>query len=219
MSLRAKFMFDDDFASAGEKEADRAKSQAALEAAVAEAEARGFRAGHAKALGDTEVEVQRRNAAALERIGATLATMASGLNAIERRLEAEAVEVAVAVASKLAPELIAREPFAELTALAAGCFRHLVAAPHVVVRVNDALQERARELLEETARAGGFDGRLVVLAEPEIAPGDCRIEWADGGVKRDRATIEGAIEESVARYVAARRGETYMPEVSWRAER
>ena len=130
-----------------------------------------------------------------------------------------AAKVAVAVARKLAPELIAREPFAELSALAAGCFRHLVAAPHVVVRVNDALQERARELLEETARAGGFDGRLVVLAEPEIAAGDCRIEWADGGVKRDRATIEGAIEEAVARYVAARRGEVYMPEVSWRAER
>lgn len=205
MSPRAKFMFDDDFASAGEKEADRAKSQAALEAAVAEAEARGFRAGHAKALGDTEVEVQRRNAAALERIGATLATMASGLNAIERRLEAEAVEVAVAVASKLAPELIAREPFAEISALAADCFNHLVGAPHVVVRVNDALYADARERVEEIARMSGFDGRLVVLAEPDIRPGDCRIEWADGGLTRDRAATEAAIAEAVGRYVAARR--------------
>jgi flagellar assembly protein FliH len=205
MSPRAKFMFDDDFASAGEKEADRAKSQAALEAAVADAEARGFRAGHAKALADTQVEVQRRNAAALERIGATLATMASGLNAIERRLEAEAVEVAVAVASKLAPELIAREPFAEISALAADCFNHLVGAPHVVVRVNDALYADARERVEETARMSGFDGRLVVLAEPDIRPGDCRIEWADGGLTRDRAATEAAIGEAVGRYVAARR--------------
>jgi len=205
MSPRAKFMFDDDFASAGEKEADRAKSQAALEAAVAEAEARGFRAGHAKALADTQVEVQRRNAAALERIGATLATMASGLNAIERRLEAEAVEVAVAVASKLAPELIAREPFAEISALAADCFNHLVGAPHVVVRVNDALYADARERIEEIARMSGFDGRLVVLAEPDIRPGDCRIEWADGGLTRDRAATEAAIGEAVGRYVAARR--------------
>jgi len=205
MSPRAKFMFDDDFASAGEKEADRAKSQAALEAAVAEAEARGFRAGHAKALADTQVEVQRRNAAALERIGATLATMASGLNAIERRLEAEAVEVAVAVASKLAPELIAREPFAEISALAADCFNHLVGAPHVVVRVNDALYADARERVEEIARMSGFDGRLVVLAEPDIRPGDCRIEWADGGLTRDRAATEAAIAEAVGRYVAARR--------------
>jgi flagellar assembly protein FliH len=205
MSPRAKFMFDVDFASAGEKEADRAKSQAALEAAVAEAEARGFRAGQAKALADTEVELQRRNTAALERIGATLATMASGLGAIERRLEAEAVEVAVAVAVKLAPELIAREPFAEISALAADCFSHLVGAPHVVVRVNDALYADARERIEEIARMSGFDGRLVVLAEPDIRPGDCRIEWADGGLTRDRAATEAAIGEAVGRYVAARR--------------
>jgi flagellar assembly protein FliH len=205
MSPRAKFMFDVDFASAGEKEADRAKSQAALEAAVAEAEARGFRAGQAKALADTEVELQRRNTAALERIGATLATMASGLGAIERRLEAEAVEVAVAVAVKLAPELIAREPFAEISALAADCFSHLVGAPHVVVRVNDALYADARERIEEIARMSGFDGRLVVLAEPDIRPGDCRIEWADGGLTRDRVATEAAIGEAVGRYVAARR--------------
>ncbi|HZN30204.1 MAG TPA: FliH/SctL family protein [Xanthobacteraceae bacterium] len=213
MSAPAKFMFDNDFA-VGE----RTKSSVALAehaAKLAEVEAAGYRKGFAAA----KAEAEQRAAAALERAAAVLAELNRGLAAVETRLEIEAVEVAVAVARKLAPELIAREPFAELTALAAGCFRHLVAAPHVVVRVNDALQERARELLEETARAGGFDGRLVVLAEPEIAPGDCRIEWADGGVKRDRATIEGAIEESVARYVAARRGETYMPEVSWRAER
>jgi flagellar assembly protein FliH len=205
MSARAKFMFDVDFASAGENEAERAKSQAALEAAIAEAEARGFRAGQAKALADTEVELQRRNTAALERIGATLATMASGLNAIERRLEAEAVEVAVAVAGKLAPALIAREPFAEISALAADCFSHLVGTPHVVVRVNDALYADARERIEEIARMSGFDGRLVVLAEPDIRPGDCRIEWADGGLTRDRGATEAAIGEAVGRYVAARR--------------
>jgi flagellar assembly protein FliH len=205
MSARAKFMFDLDFADAGENEAERAKSQQALEAAVAEAEARGYRSGHAQALAEAQAESQRRTAAALERIGTTLATMAGGLNAIERRLEAEAVEVAVAVATKLAPELIAREPFAEIAALAADCFKHLVTAPHVVVRVNDALYADARERVEEIARMSGFDGRLVVLAEPSIGPGDCRIEWADGGLTRDRAGTEAAINEAVDRYVAARR--------------
>ncbi len=58
-----------------------------------------------------------------------------------------------------------------------------------------------------------------MLAEPDIAPGDCRIEWADGGVKRDRAATEAAIAEAVARYVAARRGDADMPEISWRVER
>jgi flagellar assembly protein FliH len=145
---------------------------------------------------------------ALERIAAALAELNRGLAAVETRLETEAVEVAVAVAKKLAPELIAREPFAEIAALASDCFRHLVKAPHVVVRVNEALHGAAREKLEQTTHAGGFDGRLVVLAEPDIALGDCRIEWADGGVKRDSAAIATAIEAAVKSYIAARRGES-----------
>ena len=51
------------------------------------------------------------------------------------------------------------------------------------------------------ARAHGFEGRLVVLGEPGIAVGDCRIEWADGGVNRDNAATDAAIGEAVARYV------------------
>ena len=62
-----------------------------------------------------------------------------------------------------------------------------------------------REKLEETARLHGFDGRLIVLGEPEIAPGDCRIEWADGGIVRGRAATDAAIIEAVNRYAAARR--------------
>ena len=213
MRSPAKYLFDVDFAAA-----ERNKSSVALAehaARLTEAEAAGYRNGFAAA----QAEAAQRAAAALERIAAALAELKRGLAAVETRLETEAVEVAVAVASKLAPELIAGEPFAELSALAAGCFRHLVAAPHVVVRVNDALHERASVELDAIARAGGFDARLVVLAEPEIAPGDCRIEWADGGVKRDLAAIKAAIDEAVARYVAAQRGEAYMPEISWRVER
>jgi flagellar assembly protein FliH len=45
-----------------------------------------------------------------------------------------------------------------------------------------------------------------VLAEPDVAPGDCRIEWADGGLTRDRAKTEAAINEAVEGYVAVRRG-------------
>src|SRR6516165_10044532 len=203
MSSPAKFLFDTDF---GTTDRNKAAMVPLAEhtARVAEADVLGFRKGHAAA----KAEAEQRTAVALERIAAALAELNRGLSAVETRLETEAVEVAVAVARKLAPELIAREPFAELAALAADCFRHLVAAPHVVVRVNEALHGAAREKLAETSRAGGFDGRLVVLAEPDIALGDCRIEWADGGVKRDSAAIATAINAAVASYIAARRGES-----------
>jgi flagellar assembly protein FliH len=212
MGSPAKFLFDTDFAAA-----ERVKSSIALaehSTKLAEAEATGYRNG----VGAGKAQAEARAGAAFERIAAALDGLRRSLAAVEERLEAEAIGVAVAVARKLAPELIAREPFAEISALATNCFRQLVAAPHVVVRVNDRLHPSAREQLDQAVEASGFAGRLVVLAEPDIAPGDCRIEWADGGVKRDRAATEAAIDDAVARYIAARRGEPHMPEISWRPQ-
>jgi flagellar assembly protein FliH len=111
--------------------------------------------------------------------------------------------------------LVAREPLAEMSALAADCFRHLVATPHVVVRVSDALHDVARAKLDEIIRVCGLESRLVMMAEPDIASGDCRIEWADGGVTRDSAATLSAIGEAVTRYVEARCGTAAAPDVSW----
>jgi flagellar assembly protein FliH len=201
MRAPAKYLFDVDF-SAGAKARQSEPTLTLAEHAtrLTEAEANGYRKG----LAEAQASFQRMGAAALERIGAELARLHQGLDAVAAGLEIEAVEVAVAVAKKLAPELIAREPFAEIAALARDCFRHLIAAPHVVVRVNEALHATAREQIEAVARARGCEGRLVVLGEAEIPLGDCRIEWADGGIHRDRAAVEATITEAVARYIRAR---------------
>jgi flagellar assembly protein FliH len=205
MGAPAKFLFDVDFArGADRKPAEPAITLAEHALKLAEAEAAAHRKGYAAAQADAKVEADRRMADALERIAVNLGKANEALAAIETRLECEAVDVAVAVAKKLAPALIAHEPFAEISALASDCFRELVAAPHIAVRVNDALYAPAREKLDDIVRAKSFQGRLVVLAEPDIAVGDCRIEWADGGVTRDRGTTEAAIDEAVSRYVKAR---------------
>ena len=60
------------------------------------------------------------------------------------------------------------------------------------------------ERIDRLAKQSGFEGRLVILAEPNIETGDCRIEWADGGVVLERAAIEAKIDELVGRYIASR---------------
>jgi flagellar assembly protein FliH len=209
MAAPAKFLFDVDFGTGhSARESEKAVAAAAHQAALAEAEARGYRNGVAAAEAQIRTETERKTAAAFERIASAIGELAGRLKTVENRFEAEAVEVAVAVARKLAPNLIAREPLAELAALATQCFGELLKAPHVVVRVNEALYATAQENLEDIARARGFEGRLVVLGDPDIAVGDCRIEWADGGLKRDLAAMEAAIGEAVERYVNVRRGNT-----------
>jgi flagellar assembly protein FliH len=219
MSAAKKFLFETDFAGGADGKPDEPViTVVEHEARLADAEAATSARGYAQAQSDAEVESGRRMADALERIAAGLAVANDALHAIETRLECEAVEVAVAVARKLAPALLAREPFAEISALASECFRQLIASPHIAVRINDALYATAKEKLDEIVRARNYEGRLVVLAEPAIAVGDCRIEWADGGINRDSAAADAAIGEAVASYVSAQRNFAATHEIPRRSE-
>ena len=203
MAAPAKFMFDTDFAPP-DKARERPATPAEIAQKIASAEARAYRDGYEAAQREAKAESDRRAALALEEIGIAIKGIVTRFSGIETRMETEAVDVAVAVARKLCSELIATEPLGEIIALVSDCFSHLVATPHLVVRINDSLYEVTRERIERLAKQSGFEGRLVILAEPEIVTGDCRIEWADGGVVLDRAAIEAKISELVGRYMASR---------------
>jgi flagellar assembly protein FliH len=204
MGAPAKFLFDTDFG-APDKSRDR-PTQVEMAEKIAAAEQRAYRDGFDAGQREAKAESDRRVALALEEIRLGMQGITAGFAGIETRMETEAVDVAVAVARKLCSELIAAEPLGEITGLVKDCFSHLVSTPHLVVRINASLYEVAREGIERMAKQSGFEGRLVILAEPEIAAGDCRIEWADGGVVLDRAAIDAKVDELVGRYIASRNG-------------
>jgi flagellar assembly protein FliH len=203
MAAPAKFLFDLDF-SEPDKSRERPATQAEIAQKIASAEARAYRDGYEAGQREAKAESDRRVALALEQIGTGIKAIEARFCGIETRMETEAVDVAVAVARKLCSELLLREPLGEITGLVSNCFSHLVSTPHLVVRVNDSLYDTARDHVERLAKQSGFDGRIVILAEPEIETGDCRIEWADGGVVLERAAIEAKIDELVRRYIASR---------------
>lgn len=209
MTAPAKFLFDMDF-SAPDKTRERPATPSEIAQKIASAEARAYRDGYDTAQREAKAESDRRTALALEEIAVGIQGIATRFSGIETRMETEAVDVAVAVARKLCSELISGEPLVEISRLVSDCFSHLVSTPHLVVRINDSLYEAAHERIERLAKQSGFAGRLVILAEPEIANGDCRIEWADGGVVLERAAIEAKINELVGRYMASRGGTTTM---------
>src|SRR5439155_572038 len=81
-----------------------------------------------------------------------------------------------------------------------------------------SLHASARERLEEIIRRLGLESRLVVLGEPEIALGDCRIEWADGGICRDGAALTAAIDRAVNHYIGARLEAAPKSDIPWRLD-
>jgi flagellar assembly protein FliH len=205
MTAPRRFLFDTEFGAPRKVEPvvptiTVAEHEATLATAVADAHRRGMAQGR----NDAEAQSRQAQAAALQKVAQAVAVLSADLHKLEERLEREAVDVAVAVAARLAPTLIDREPFAELESLARACFGQLRAVPHVAVRVADSAFETARVDLERIARESGFDGRLIVLADPDMSQGDVRIEWADGGIVRDRATVHAMIDDMVHRYLASR---------------
>jgi flagellar assembly protein FliH len=200
MKATAKYLFDEDFASGERPTITLVEHERRRADAESQAYRTGFAAGQEQAQQDTAQHI----AATLAVIAEGLGRLDGALTAIETRLETEAVEVAVAVAAKLAPALIAREPFAEISALATESFHHLVSTPHVAVRVGPSVYDAVKEKIEEIARSLGFEGRLAVTPDESLEPGDCRIEWADGGIIRNQAATASAVDEMVGRYISAR---------------
>ena len=94
MSAPAKFLFDLDFAETNRP--PKTISLADHASRVAEAEAEAYRKGFSAAEQQAAADNARHAAAALSQIGALLTRLAGGLRGVESRLEAEAVEVAVA---------------------------------------------------------------------------------------------------------------------------
>jgi flagellar assembly protein FliH len=187
-----KFLFDVEFDRGG------AVSGAALAALETDAYKRGQAAGEAEA----NAKIERRLAAAIAQAAERIGDLSRKFTGLESRLEAEAVEVAVAIARKLAPALIAREPVTEIEALVVDVLAHVRSAPHLAVRVSEDLLEPTGARLKQIAEQRGFATRLVLLPGPELKQDEVRIEWADGGIARDRAAIEQRIDEAVSRYLA-----------------
>ncbi len=186
------FLFDTDF----RKPRPSAEAQrAAEEAARAEqaAHARGVQEGRLQA----EAQAQGRLADAMTRLALAAAGLLAAADAREAEREAQAAEVARLIARKVAGEALDAQPLAGIGEAARAALQHLRGVPHLVVRVHDGLVDEAEALVKRLARERGYEGRLVVLGDPETAPGDARIEWADGGVVRERARIEAAVAEAL----------------------
>jgi flagellar assembly protein FliH len=177
-----------------------AARSALLQQARADGYAEGFAAGEA---GATAAAAQNLAAAAAALAEHAMALL-GGEDAARHEAERNALGLALVVARKLANALLAQQPVAELDALLTDCLASLEGVPHLVIRCHSDLADKVREMATQRIASSGFSGRLIVIGDPELALGDGRVEWADGGVVRDRASIARAVDDRIAAYLAAR---------------
>ncbi|MEQ1769755.1 MAG: hypothetical protein ABL879_07925 [Devosia sp.] len=179
-------------------------SESTVATLSAEARNQGYELGFAEGERSAAAEAARRIAAAAEKLATNAASMSAALDDRSGQHMAEAVDLAATVGRKLAGHLLARLPVGELDALLTECLASLDGVPHLVIRCAPDLADAVREMALLRIDASGFAGRLVVMGDPDLAPGDGRIEWVDGGLVRDRATIECDIDARIAAFLIAK---------------
>lgn len=158
----------------------------------------GRRAGVAEA----QAEAGQMTAAALDRLPDALSKVASARDAVAESTVTEAAALATLIVKKAMPGLTAKHGTDEIVALIENCLHDLVTEPRIVVRLADPVLDQVRERLDPMVEKAGFTGDVVLLADPDIAGGDCRVEWADGGAERDGPALWSDIDAAAERLVS-----------------
>ncbi len=72
--------------------------------------------------------------------------------------------------------------------------------PRLVIRLHPEHLDALQAQMDELKGQSGYSGDVILLAEHDLAPSDCRIEWADGGAERNTQNILSEIDAAVERY-------------------
>ena len=188
---KRKFAFDTVFDAGGSilRDGTGFKSQYTA-AEVAEIRAAAFEEG--RQTKDREI------AAAISALTQSMAAHTARLDAEARQLREEAASLALAAARKAADFALSAHGEDRIVQALVAAMETLRVGPRVAVRIAPDLVASLKSRLEEAARAHGFDGALMVRADPGVAAGDVTIEWAEGAIFHDRAEAFARIEEIVA---------------------
>ena len=141
---------------------------------------------------------QQQIHATLVQIDGRLTQMIGAMHVFQAQQDAHMRQLAVAIARKILPQFVARHGEQEIESLVATAMAEMPREPRLVVRVAATQLEMLEKKIQEIAAQKAYAGSVVVVSDASVADGDCRIEWADGGIERNAAATLDAIEAVVA---------------------
>lgn len=166
-----------------------------------------FDAGRQAGVQEAEATTERRVALALEALAARLAAIVAEQAAANDALLKDCIALTAAVTRKLLPEWSRRQGTSEIEAVVHQCLTQIDKDTRVTVRLHPDEMETVREQARQIADNTSFDGKLVFTADPRVGPGDCRVDWGDGGAERDQARLTAEIDAVIDRALNTQPGE------------
>jgi flagellar assembly protein FliH len=198
MSPSHKFTFDTEFRGPSDVVSDAARARQKktltteeLETMRASAEAQGTQAASVRA---TE-NLDRTAAALVVALRAALDNSHAEIEAVR----AEAALLAMAAAKRIAPAALAALPAGDVENALREAMHQAIGEPRITLRAAPDVIAALESKVAAIAHEEGYDGRVMMAADPAISGADCRIEWRGGGSERSEAAIEAALDALIAR--------------------
>jgi len=194
----SKFTFDTEFRAERDVISEAAKarrktvlSNEEIEAMRAQARQEGLESGQVRA-----AETINQTIAAL--VIAVRAALDQSHAEIEV-LRDEATALAFAAAKKIAPAALSALPAGDVEAALRGAMHQAIGEPRITLRTAPEVAAALESRITAIAHEEGYDGRVMLAADPAFHGADCRIEWRGGGSERSEAAIEAALDALIGR--------------------
>jgi flagellar assembly protein FliH len=135
--------------------------------------------------------------ATVAKIDASMGILIKSIAALAEEQQLHTRQLALSIVKKMLPQFAARNGMQEIEALLNDSIREMAREPRLVVRVQESEFDAVNERVQAIATQRAYSGKVIVLADAEIQAGDCRIEWADGGVERNSHSTMQSIEQTL----------------------
>jgi flagellar assembly protein FliH len=166
---------------------------------VLAAQQTAFDEGKQAGLEEAMEQFEHMMSTALTQIAQTIPQVFDAHSTAQETHEAHALSVATAISKKIIPSYAEKNGLDEIVSVVARCLEPLRSEPRLIIKVNESLREAINDKLVQLADEMGFDGRVVVMAHEDLIPGDCRVEWSEGGADRKTADLWKQIDEILQR--------------------
>jgi len=198
MTQPQKFNFDLDLAAVTRK--TKLMEESDIELLISQAKEAGYNEGYAEGIASIQSQTAQQIAAAAETVAGQSNAFLETLDNAQQFHMVQASKLATSVGHKLAAQLVSLDPTAEIENLIKDCLSSIGASAHLVIRCGQDVSDAIKPIAENFARQSGYDGRLIIMGEPDIAPGDCRIEWSDGGIARNMDHLVEQVEKKISQF-------------------
>lgn len=193
-----KFTFDTEFQGEKDRPSEAARGRQRQTLTMDEIErlqAEAHTAGADNAQARATESVERSLAALTIAIRAALDTSHAEIE----MLRDEAARLALAMARKIAPAALAALPAGDVENALRQAMHQAIGEPRITLRAAPVVVEALEPRLTDIAHEEGYEGRLMIAADPAMTGADCRIEWRGGGAERSEAVIEEALTALITR--------------------